>query len=149
MKAKFVHTNVVARDWKLLSKFYIDVFGCKLKPPARDLRGDWLDRATGLRNATVQGVHLRLPGYGREGPTLEIFQYSKTAARSAKGINRPGFAHIAFSVESVSGALKKVVENGGSSLGEIVTTTIRGAGKIQFVYARDPEGNIIELQKWK
>jgi hypothetical protein len=33
-------------------------------------------------------------------------------------------------------------------VGEIVTTNIQDAGSITFVYARDPEGNIIELQKW-
>lgn len=149
MKARFVHTNIVARDWKLLSHFYVEVFGCKPKPPARNLRGDWLDRATSLKDAAIRGIHLRLPGYGKESPTLEIFQYSRVTGRTTKVVNRPGFAHIAFSVNNVSKALKKVVENGGSSVGEIVRITIKGAGKIEFVYARDPEGNIIELQKWK
>ena len=33
---KYVHTNLVAHDWKRLATFYIEVFGCKPKPPERD-----------------------------------------------------------------------------------------------------------------
>ncbi len=149
MKAKYVHTNIVARDWKSLSEFYINVFGCRFKPPARDLKGKWLDNATSLKNAGIRGVHLLLPGYGIGGPTLEIFQYSKSRIAGKKTINRPGFAHIAFAVDDVNRALKKVLKHGGGTAGRIVRTTIEGAGEIEFVYARDPEGNVIELQKWK
>ena len=35
----------------------------------------WLDSATGINGAHLRGMHLRLPGYGEHGPTLEIFQY--------------------------------------------------------------------------
>jgi glyoxylase I family protein len=45
-------------------------------------------------------------------------------------------------------ALSAVVAEGGSRLGEIVTHAIEGAGTIRFTYARDPEGNILELQAW-
>jgi hypothetical protein len=33
-------------------------------------------------------------------------------------------------------------------VGEIVTREIPGAGRITFAYVRDPEGNIVELQRW-
>ena len=36
---RYVHTNLIARDWKKLAKFYVKVFGCKLKPPERNLKG--------------------------------------------------------------------------------------------------------------
>jgi predicted enzyme related to lactoylglutathione lyase len=149
MKVKFVHTNIVARDWKSLADFYVKVFGCKPKPPIRNLKGDWLDSATSIKGAAVHGVHLLLPGYGSDGPTLEIFEYERIIGWNAKTINRPGFAHIAFAVNNVARALEKVLSHGGGMAGKVVQTTIEGAGKIEFVYARDPEGNIIELQKWK
>ena len=30
MKANYRHTNIIARDWQALAKFYQDVFGCKM-----------------------------------------------------------------------------------------------------------------------
>jgi len=46
-------------------------------------------------------------------------------------------------------ALTKAKKYGGGSVGEIISTEIRGVGNIEVVYARDPEGNIVELQKWQ
>ena len=75
---RYAHTNIVAKDWQKLSDFYINVFGCTIKPPERKLSGDWLDQATGLSKAELEGVHLLLPGHGDSGPTLEIFSYKDT-----------------------------------------------------------------------
>jgi predicted enzyme related to lactoylglutathione lyase len=44
--------------------------------------------------------------------------------------------------------LEAVLAAGGSRLGEVVTFEVAGAGTITWTYARDPEGNIIELQSW-
>jgi len=30
-----------------------------------------------VQNAHLRGIHWRLPGYGEEGPTLEIFSYDQ------------------------------------------------------------------------
>ena len=148
IQAKFVHTNLIAQDWNKLATFYELVLGCMPVPPERDLTGQWLDDATRVPNARIHGVHLRLPGYGDAGPTLEIFQYDQEEERQSIAINRPGFAHIAFAVDDVQAAQDAVVAAGGSVLGERVTVDIPSAGRITFVYATDPEGNIIELQHW-
>jgi predicted enzyme related to lactoylglutathione lyase len=148
INARFVHTNIVARDWRKLAQFYEQVFGCIPSPPERDLAGQWLEAATGVPEARIQGMHLRLPGYGEAGPTLEIFQYNRHEEEQSKAINRPGFAHIAFAVENVETARQAVKEAGGGEVGEAVTLDVAGAGKVTFVYLTDPEGNIIELQRW-
>jgi predicted enzyme related to lactoylglutathione lyase len=93
-------------------------------------------------------MHLRLPGYGSEGPTLEIFQYNHQEERPKTAANRPGFAHVAFAVDDVEDAREAVLAAGGGTLGKLVSVEIAGAGKITLVYMTDPEGNIIELQKW-
>jgi predicted enzyme related to lactoylglutathione lyase len=151
MKAavRYAHTNIVARDWESLVKFYAKVFGCTPKPPRRDLAGPWLDELTSLHGARIRGMHLVLPGYGRDGPTLEIFQYSRLAIRHVPRVNRPGLGHIAFAVADVKKALARVEKNGGGRVGAVVEAEIRGAGRIAVAYARDPEGNIIELQRWR
>jgi predicted enzyme related to lactoylglutathione lyase len=146
--ARYCHTNLVARDWHALAGFYERVFGCTPMPPERDLKGAWLDNATHLRGARIRGVHLRLPGYGDGGPTLEIFQYDDVLEPLSTAPNRPGFGHIAFAVDNVRAACDAIVAAGGGMLGRIVTVDIPGAGEIAFAYATDPEGNIIEVQRW-
>ena len=148
MKAKYKHTNIVAVDWRKLAGFYRCVFGCKPVPPVRAAVGEWVERCTGVPGAEVRGVHLRLPGYGNEGPTLEIFQYNLTEQRPATAINRPGLAHLTFEVDDVEAARDAVVAVGGRCAGELVTVEIHGTGTITLIYMTDPEGNIIELQKW-
>jgi predicted enzyme related to lactoylglutathione lyase len=148
IQAKYVHTNLIARDWKKLVRFYIEVFGCAPKGPERDLSGAWLDETTSLPNAHLTGIHLRLPGYGDDGPTLEIFSYDELVECDRPAANRCGFAHIAFGVEDVDVALQAVIAAGGGLVGKVATTDVQGVGKLRVVYARDPEGNIIELQKW-
>jgi catechol 2,3-dioxygenase-like lactoylglutathione lyase family enzyme len=149
MKAKYKHTNIVARDWRALVGFYCDVFGCVLVPPERNLAGEWLDMGTGVKNAAFAGAHLRLPGWGDSGPTLEIYQYRYNEPRSATAANREGIMHIAFEVDDVQKATEEVLKNGGRKVGEITSTEVKGVGFLTFVYVADPEGNIVELQTWK
>jgi predicted enzyme related to lactoylglutathione lyase len=148
MNIKYVHTNLVARDWQKLAEFYIKVFNCREKPPRRDLCGDWLDSATALHNAHLQGIHLYLPGYDSSGPTLEIFQYAHQEASVPKVANKEGFTHLAFAVDDVEQCVTLIKQHGGGLIGEIVKTRIEGVGDIHFAYAHDPEGNILEIQKW-
>ena len=149
MKTKFSHVNIISRDWRKLADFYIKVFDCKPKPPERNLSGDWIDKLTDLPNVKIKGMHLLLPGYDAEAPTLEIFEYNENVSNPNKKINLEGFGHIAFAVEDVEQRLNLLLENGGSLVGKVVDTSIDGVGRISVVYARDPEGNIVEIQKWK
>lgn len=146
--AKYVHTNVIARDWRSLSRFYQDVFGCAPVLPERNLSGVDVEAGTGIPGARLQGVHLRLPGYGGDGPTLEVFQYENPATGEPPVVNRPGFAHLAFSVPSVADAREHVLRSGGSTVGDIVSTAISAEARVTWCYVADPEGNILELQSW-
>ena len=146
---RYAHTNIAARDWKKLSDFYINVFDCSIKPPERKLSGDWLDQATGLSKAELEGVHLLLPGHGDSGPTLEIFSYKDTYDSDPIMANHTGFTHIAFEVEDVDQTFNSAIKNGGKPLGKVTEKAVEGVGILNFVYFRDPEGNIVEIQSWK
>ncbi|MEL6803310.1 MAG: VOC family protein [Bacteroidota bacterium] len=146
---RYAHTNLVSLDWRKLVDFYVQVFDCKLVPPVRNQSGEWLAQGTGLRGAKLEGAHLRLPGHGPNGPTLEIYQYDPVEPLEAILPNRRGFGHIAFEVEDVKSIAKSVEAYGGSLQGRITKRKVEGVGTITFVYARDPEGNLIELQSWK
>jgi predicted enzyme related to lactoylglutathione lyase len=146
---KYAHTNIITDDWKRLAEFYITVFDCQPLYPERDLRGEWLDRATAIKDANLKGIHLKLPGYDESPPTLEICQYNKNENGLKPLANRKGYGHIAFRVDDLPKMLNRVLENGGSRMGELVETEVSDLGTLSFVYARDIDGNIIELQNWK
>jgi len=148
MQAKYAHTNLIAKDWRNLADFYQRLFGCVPVPPERDFQGKKLEAGTGIAGAHLQGVHLRLPGYGDTGPTLEIFNYNILQDRLDTTVNRPGFGHIAFQVADVAAARSEVLTNGGRSVGEIVTLQVTSGAKVTWCYVTDPEGNVIELQAW-
>ena len=145
---KFVHVNIIAENWEMLSRFYQNAFGCIPLPPKRDLSGGWLDYATGVKQAHLQGEHLKLPGYNECGPTLEIFSYKNSLERPEPAANRLGITHLAFQVQDVQAQLELVVANGGKAIGSVVSNEIPGKGTLTFVYAADPEGNLIEVQAW-
>jgi predicted enzyme related to lactoylglutathione lyase len=148
MLARYVHTNLIASDWRKLAEFYQTVFGCSPVPPERDLSGPSMEAGTGILGVHLRGMHLRLPGYGENGPTLEIFQYSPAETPLAPQVNRPGFGHLAFSVDDVTAAREEVVSWGGKPVGEVVTVQIATGAKVTWCYVTDPEGNILELQSW-
>jgi predicted enzyme related to lactoylglutathione lyase len=147
IQAKYTHTNLIAVDWRTLAKFYIEVLGCELVLPERDLRGEPVERGTAIPGVHLSGVHLRLQGVGSDGPTLEIFNYEPLAAAAAKKVNQPGFGHIAFAVEDIDAARAEVLAHGGRAVGELVKTPIGDTGHYyRWCYLTDPEGNILELQ---
>lgn len=144
---RYAHTNIIAKDCQRLIEFYKEVFHCKSIGETRDLRGEWLDRLTGIPGAHIVGEHLCLPGYGSDHPTLEIFSYD-TVEPFQRAVNRCGLAHLAFEVDDVEETLRLLLQKGGSQVGELVRTTYEDGRKAVFVYAADCEGNIIELQSW-
>lgn len=146
--ARFGHANVIARDWQLLADFYERVFGCERVPPIRNYRGPDLERGTAVAGAALSGVHLRLPGHGADGPTLEVHTYEHSLDALAPAANRPGWGHIAFAVDDVEQARLAVLEAGGANLGEVVTLQTADGRRVTWCYQTDPEGNIVELQSW-
>jgi len=146
---RYAHTNLISRDWQRLATFYAEVFGCEPLEPERDLHGDWLERGTRVAHAHLRGRHLRLPGHGPQGPTLEIYSYDELLEQELPVANRIGLAHLAFEVDDVEATLQRLVAHGGKAFGEVVTLDVANAGQVVFTYARDPDGNLVELQSWR
>ena len=146
---RYAHTNIISEDWRRLADFYVETFGCEIVPPIRKQSGEWLSQGTGVRNASLEGAHLRLPGYGENGPTLEIYQYSEIVPQSVIKANHRGYGHIAFEVDDVGQILAKLEREGGTREGQLTIRQVPGVGEITFIYARDPDGNLIELQSWR
>lgn len=145
---RYAHTNLIANDWKSLMSFYEEVLGCVPSGAERHSHGPKVDQLTAIPDTNVRGRHLRLPGHGENGPTLEIFQYEHNEPTLQARLNRPGFAHLAFEVEDVEAKREEILRWGGRDVGQLVTLDIAGAGRLTLVYVTDPEGNILELQHW-
>ena len=148
LEARFGHVNVIARDWRSLADWYVRLFGCEVVPPERDYAGPDLAAGTGIPGAALRGVHLRLPGHGATGPTLEIYQFASMPEALPPQVNRPGFQHIAFVVPSVVTAREAVLAAGGGAVGSVVTLRTADGRFVTWTYVTDPEGNIVELQSW-
>jgi catechol 2,3-dioxygenase-like lactoylglutathione lyase family enzyme len=146
--ARFGHVNVTSADWRRLATFYQELFGCELVPPERDYRGPELQSATGVAGAHLTGAHLRLPGQGPNGPTIEIYQYDSVEPGRPPRVDRAGWGHVAFQVPDVPGAVEQVIASGGTRVGEVITSTTADSRKVTWCYAADPDGNILELQAW-
>lgn len=145
---KFAHTNLIAKDWKKLAQFYIDVFDCEPIYPEKKLSGEWIEKVTQIPDVEIKRIHLKLPASAET--VLEIFEFNTYPKKSAlPAINDYGFSHIAFEVEDVKSMLKKVIEHGGEAYGEIAEKHVPGVGTLEVVYTKDPEGNIVELMNWR
>ena len=145
---RYVHTNLIAKDWRRLAQFYIDEFDCRVVPPERDYSGPEVSAGSGLPQVHLRGVHLRLPGWGEAGPTLEIFSYDEPVDGGCKAVNRLGYGHIAFEVDDVTTTRSELLARGCQPVGEVVTLTTSAGSKVTWCYLVDPEGNAVELQSW-
>lgn len=148
MPTRYAHVNIMAADWQRLADFYETVFDCEPVSTERDHHGPHIDALTAESGQRFRGRHFRVPGHGEHGPTIEIFTPATPAEGSPKRLTRPGFSHLAFEVDDVEAKRLQVKGLGGDDYGELVTIDIPGAGKLTLLYMTDPEGNIVELQKW-
>jgi catechol 2,3-dioxygenase-like lactoylglutathione lyase family enzyme len=148
MGMRYSHTNLNARDWKKLRDFYVDVFEGKVVPPERDLGGPWFEKASGMKGARVRGCHVALPGYEEGGPVLEIFSHDIQEGEPG-AFNHTGFGHLGILVDDVKKTYENLLAHGGSSDGQIVSHYYENKGQtLTMIYAKDPEGNLIEIMRW-
>lgn len=149
MAAIYQHTNVNSPDWEKLATFYEEVFGCVRIDPMLEFQGAFIDRAVGSKGVHLKGILLALPGYGAAGgPALEIYTQEDPDEGGPAPYRRNGFAHLGFIVDDIVKTLDSLVEHGGSKMGEI-SGHCEGdpEGLPLFVYAKDPDGNILELMQ--
>ena len=146
---RYTHTNLNARDWKKLSRFYQDAFGCRSLGKFRDNKGEWVEQLTGIKGAHCYGEHIALPGYPDEiAPTLEIFTYEPQEEIGPLPFNGFGFAHICFDVEDVDAVYDSFIKAGGTLVGKIIRYYPERNGSNILIYGKDIEGNGIEIRKW-
>jgi len=134
----FNHTGITVADFNRAVRFYWDVFGCPLVG---------VSDAPQERVRTFFGVNapspscklgwIRVPG----GAVLEIFQFQPGLLQADLVWNRAGLTHLCFNVRNIDKwhayLLRKRVE--------IVSPPERSPHGHTLLFAKDPDGNLIEL----
>ncbi|WP_320202224.1 VOC family protein [Agrobacterium sp. rho-13.3] len=141
---KLVHINLVARDAEALAAFYIDVLKCELLRAPKVLSGEKVSLGNGLPDSEILTIWLKFPALER--PFLEIHQHKTTHSRDQPRVNEPGFGHLSFQMDDINNVLSKIIHAGGQQIGQI--TDFGTPDKPYLIaYARDPEGNVLELEQ--
>lgn len=145
MATSFSHVCIVSEHPLDLAEFYTAVFSCERSGPDRDLSVPALAKGMGLPGAHVKGIHLTLPGGGSG--TLEIFSLPDMI-EGTRATNALGLMHLSFRVDDLAVTVDGILARGGSLQGEVAELEVAGVGSAAFVYAKDPDGNLIEVQQW-
>ena len=139
MKARsFSHAGLTVSDFNTAVKFYRDVFGCPLvgvaDTPAERVRSFFGVAAEAPR---CKIGWLRAPG----GAVLEIFEFQPHQPPIDLPWNRVGLTHIAFNVRNTQRWHDYLTSKGV----ECVSAPERSPRGHTFFFAKDPDGNLIEL----
>ena len=137
---KYCHVGIVSKDWRALSRFYQEVFGCRPLDPER--HNTAADKVLGVEGGQIHGEHVMVPGYGDEGPTLEIMTLMPSGQEAGEHAYDYGYAHICFEMDDTRPVLEKLLQHGGSIL-----STWPDPFEARCVYCKDPEGNIVEIRR--
>lgn len=107
---------------------------------------DYLSDVTGYR-----GVRLLIAMFELgENLLLELLEYEKAGSHRSPGTNRPGTAHLAFTVKDIDRIARIVLAAGGSLVSAMPVEVTSGANQGALaMYARDPDGNTIEFIQHK
>ncbi len=133
----FSHPGLIVPDLEKAIAFYRDMFGFRVIGEEGWEDSPETDRAIGLQGSASKGCIM-----AGHNCFLELFEYKAPAQTAPLPdqflAHEMGIRHLAFYVDDVKKELDRLIDLGGSALGE----ADEGAAA---VYARDPFGNIIEL----
>lgn len=91
---KYLQTNLTVKDIERMQAFYVEVFGCVPLRKIDHLTGKWIEDITSVENGEIKYVHLRFPGYGNNGPELELIQYLDPTKKFNITPNTYGLGHL-------------------------------------------------------
>jgi glyoxylase I family protein len=144
---RFRHVAIVAHDLTKLVDFYTQSLGFKVKRRYEAKNANF-QNGVGVPGAEAAVVHLTIPNSNVE---LEMFQFNAPlidAPGSPLPANQPGYRHMALIVDDLQAAYLELKAKGITFLSEPIThKEPKEVAGFQFVYFRDPEGNIVELNQ--
>ena len=139
------HVAICTSDLDGLAAFYTDVMGFE-----QVMKTEWsdrplVDRMIGLTDSAARQIMLRAGN-----AYLELFQYSAPVGTVADPERNPasqGYTHFCIDVTDIDAEYERLSTNGMTFHSPPPTVEEMGASKMRAIYARDPDGNIVELQE--
>jgi len=136
------HAAISTGNFDRLVAFYCDQLGAVAVAPPGELSGEVFDAVVALPEAKARVVLLRLGN-----AFIELFEYTNPVGQKGDP-NRPvsdhGITHICFDVTDIAAEYERLKAAGVHFHCE--PQAMMG-GRSWITYARDPDGNVIELQE--
>jgi catechol 2,3-dioxygenase-like lactoylglutathione lyase family enzyme len=104
-----------------------------------------VDRMIGLTGSAARQVMLSAGN-----AYLELFQYDSPQPRPADPQRDPswhGYTHFCLDVVDIDAEYRRLSANGMTFHAPPPTVDEMGQARLRAIYARDPDGNIVELQE--
>jgi catechol 2,3-dioxygenase-like lactoylglutathione lyase family enzyme len=133
------HAGIVVHDLEGMLRFWRDVMGLQVVLDFRE-EGSFIDTVQGLQSVRLRMVKLRAP----DGSMIELLhdEAHPTPPPEHNDLCDRGIRHLAFTVADVEAAWVTLRREGCTTLSEPVTAP---DGKARLFFARDPEGNLMEI----
>lgn len=133
------HVGIVVNDIEMSLKFWRDVMGLDVAVDFRE-EGKFIDTVQHLDGVRLRMIKLT----ASDGSMIELLydEAHPTDPPRANDLCDRGIRHIAFTVSDIEASWKTLRDAGCVVLSEPVTAP---DGKARLFFARDPEGNLMEL----
>ncbi len=133
------HVGIVVRDIEKALSFWRDLMGLTVAIDFRE-EGEFIDTVQNLSGVLLRMIKLTAP----DGSMVELLQDDAhpTPPPAANDLCDSGIRHIAFTVADIEASWRTLADAGCDLLSQPVTAP---DGKARLFFARDFEGNLIEL----
>jgi catechol 2,3-dioxygenase-like lactoylglutathione lyase family enzyme len=120
-------------------RFWRDVMGMRVVVDFRE-EGPYIDTVQGLSGVRLRMIKLRAP----DGSMIELLhdEAHPTPPPEHNDLCDRGIRHLAFTVADVEATWETLRDAGCATLSDPVTAP---DGKARLFFARDPEGNLMEI----
>jgi len=139
------HVGISTPDLDRLASFYTDVMGFEVVMTSQWRDREIIDRMVGLSGSAARQVMLKTGN-----AYLELFEYESPTPRTAVDDRNPadhGYTHFCIDVVDIDAEYERLSANGMTFHAPPPTTEELGQSRLRAIYARDPDGNIVELQE--
>jgi catechol 2,3-dioxygenase-like lactoylglutathione lyase family enzyme len=133
------HTGIVVKDMEENLHFWRDVMGLKVAADFWE-EGSFIDTVQHLEGVKLHMIKLS----GPDGVLVELLKDENhpTLPPERNELCDRGIRHIAFTVADVDESFRILTDKGLTALSKPVTSP---DGKARLFFARDPEGNLLEI----
>ena len=140
------HVGIVVQDMEACLHFWRDIMGLEVAADFRE-EGEYIDTVQAINGVRLHMIKLAAP----DGSMIELLKDEShpTPPPDRNQLCDRGIRHLAFTVEDVERSWETLTSCGCPTLSPPVTAP---DGKARLFFARDPEGNLLEIVQvgeWK